>query len=229
MPAKGRSIVAGVHTTNKAGEKDGGATGAGSMGDGGGIQMCGLQGDKSRDGYRKLVEYGDGTPLDAGIQWTKRRAYVVLWGVRGRRSNAAEVVAAVQRVLDNAQDGQEWPEEMPERARRQVIPGDGKCLYCLGGSSCMVKMRPKMPLRGTVKKKFFWGDSKTQEPKKNPVKSNKLVHFHFFQDNRLPGKMIYSSKNEVLLWENHDFLFPLPLMLSNRNTHELSIFSKISF
>ena len=25
--------------------------------------------------------------------------------------------------------GQEWPEEMPEGARRQVIPGDGKCLY----------------------------------------------------------------------------------------------------
>ena len=37
----------------------------------------------------------------------------------------------MQRVLDNAQDGQEWPEEMPERARRQVIRGDGKCLYWL--------------------------------------------------------------------------------------------------
>ena len=35
----------------------------------------------------------------------------------------------MQRVLDNAQDGQEWPEEMPDRARQQVIPGDGKCLY----------------------------------------------------------------------------------------------------
>ena len=34
-----------------------------------------------------------------------------------------------KRVLDSAQEGQEWPEEMPERARRQVIPGDGKCLY----------------------------------------------------------------------------------------------------
>ena len=54
---------------------------------------------------------------------------VVLWGVRGRRSDAAEVAAAVQRVLDSAEEGQEWPEEMPERARRQVIPGDGKCLY----------------------------------------------------------------------------------------------------
>ena len=84
---------------------------------------------KSGDGYRKLVEYGDGTPLDAGILWTKRRAYAVLWGVRGRRSDAAEVAAAVQRMLDNAQDWQEWPEEMPESARRQVIPGYGKCLY----------------------------------------------------------------------------------------------------
>ena len=44
-------------------------------------------------------------------------------------SDAAEVAAAVQRVLDSAQEGQEGPEEMPERARRQVIPGDGKCLY----------------------------------------------------------------------------------------------------
>ena len=39
------------------------------------------------------------------------------------------MAAAVQRVLDSAQEGQEWPEEMLERARRQVIPGDGKCLY----------------------------------------------------------------------------------------------------
>ena len=35
----------------------------------------------------------------------------------------------MQRVLDNAQDGQESPEEMPDRARRQVIPGDGRCLH----------------------------------------------------------------------------------------------------
>ena len=75
------------------------------------------------------MEYGDGTPLDAGILWTKRQAYAILWGVRGPRSDAGEVVAAVQRVLDNAQDGQEWPEEMPDRVRRQVIPGEGKCLY----------------------------------------------------------------------------------------------------
>ena len=83
---------------------------------------------KSGDRYRKLVEYGEGTPLDAGILWTKRRAYAVLWGFRGRRSDAAEVAAAVQGVLDNAQEGQGWPEGMPERARQQVIPGDGKCL-----------------------------------------------------------------------------------------------------
>ena len=99
------------------------------MGGGGGVQVAVYRETKSGDGYRKLVEYGDGTPLDAGILWTKRRAYALLWGVRGRRSDAAEVAAAVQRVLDNAQDGQEWPEEMPEGAKRQVIPGDGKCLY----------------------------------------------------------------------------------------------------
>ena len=84
---------------------------------------------KSGNGYRKLVEYGEGTPLDAGILWTKRITYAVLWGVRGRRGDAADVAAAVQRVLDSAQVGQGWPEEMPEGARRQVIPGDGKCLY----------------------------------------------------------------------------------------------------
>ena len=72
---------------------------------------------KSRNGYRKLVEFGEGTPLDAVILWTKRRIYAVLWGVRGRMSDAAEVAAAVQRVLDSAPQGQKWPEEMPERAR----------------------------------------------------------------------------------------------------------------
>ena len=35
----------------------------------------------------------------------------------------------MQQILDSAQDGQEWPEEMPDVARRQVIPGDGKYLY----------------------------------------------------------------------------------------------------
>ena len=100
-----------------------------SMGGGGGIQSGVLQGDKKRRRVQKIVEYGDGTPLDAGILWTRQRGYAVLWRVRGRRSDAAEVAAAVRRVVDNAQDGQEWPEEMPERARRQVIPGDGKCLY----------------------------------------------------------------------------------------------------
>ena len=95
----------------------------------GGYKVAVYRETKSGNGYRKLVEYGIGTPLDAGIQWTKRRTYAVLWGVRGQRSDAAEVAAAVQRMPDSAQEGQEWPEEMPETARRQVIPGDGKCLY----------------------------------------------------------------------------------------------------
>ena len=95
----------------------------------GGYKVAVYRETKNGNGYRKLVEYGEGTPLDAGILWTKRGNYAVLWGVRGRRSDAAEVAAAVQGVLDSAQEGQEWPEEMPEGARRQVIPGDGKCLY----------------------------------------------------------------------------------------------------
>ena len=84
---------------------------------------------KSGNRYRKLVEHREGTPLEAGILSTKRRTYAVLWGVRGRRSDAADVAAAVSRVLDSAQEGQGWAEEMPEGARRQVIPGDSKCLY----------------------------------------------------------------------------------------------------
>ena len=95
----------------------------------GGYKVAVYRDTKSGEGYRKLVEYGDGTPLDAGIRWSKPRAYAILWGVRGPRTDAAEVAAAVHRVLDNAQDGPEWPEEIPDRARRQVIPGDGKCLY----------------------------------------------------------------------------------------------------
>ena len=95
----------------------------------GGYKVAVYRDTKSLEGYRKLVEYGDGTPLDAGILWTRRRVYVFLWGVRVPRSDADEVAAAVQRVLDSAQDGQQWPEEMPDGARRQVIPGNGKCLY----------------------------------------------------------------------------------------------------
>ena len=75
------------------------------------------------------MEYEDRSPLDTGFLWIMRRVYAALWGVRGPRSDAYEVAAAVQRVLDSAQDRQEWPEQMPDRARRQVIPGDGKCLY----------------------------------------------------------------------------------------------------
>ena len=74
------------------------------------------------------MEYGDGTPLDAGSLWPRRRVYAILWGVRGPGSEADEAAAALQRVLDSAQDGQEWPEEMPDGAGRKVIPGCGKCL-----------------------------------------------------------------------------------------------------
>ena len=78
---------------------------------------------ESGERYRKWVEYGDGTPLDAGFLCTKRQAYAILWGVRSPRSDAAEVAAAVQGGLDNAQDRQEWPEEMPDRARHRSYQG----------------------------------------------------------------------------------------------------------
>ena len=95
----------------------------------GGYKVAVYRETKSGEGYRKLTEYGDGTPLAAGILWTRRRVCAVLWGIRGPRSDPDEVAAAVQWVLDSAQDGQEWPEEMPDGKRRQVIPGDGECLY----------------------------------------------------------------------------------------------------
>ena len=94
----------------------------------GGYKVAVYRETKSAEGYRNLMEYGDRAPLNAGILCTRRRVYAILWGVRGARSDAAEVAAAVQRVLDSAQDGQEWPAEIPDRARQQVIPGDGKCL-----------------------------------------------------------------------------------------------------
>ena len=68
----------------------------------------------------------------------------------------------------------------------------------------MVKMCPKLPLCGTAKKNFVWGDPKTQEPK-IPQKAINGSIFIYFQENRLPGKMIYFSKNAVLFLENHDF------------------------
>ena len=74
---------------------------------------------KSGEGYRKLVECGDGCQLDAGSLWTRQWVYAVLWGLRGPRNDADEVAAAVQRVLGSAQDGHKWPNEMPDRARRR--------------------------------------------------------------------------------------------------------------
>ena len=61
----------------------------------GGYRVAGYRETKSGNGYRRLVEYGEGSLLDAGILWTKRRSSAFLWGVRGRRGDAAEVAAAV--------------------------------------------------------------------------------------------------------------------------------------
>ena len=92
----------------------------------------------------------------------------------------------------------------------------------------MVKICPNVPLRGTLKKKIVLGDPKTQEPKIQQKSINWTI-FIYFQENRVPGKIIYLSKNALLFSENHDFLFLLSLMLSFENTHELSIFSETCF
>ena len=57
----------------------------------GGYKVAVHRETKSGERYRKLVEYGEGTPLDAGMLWTKGITYAVLWGVRGRKSDSAEV------------------------------------------------------------------------------------------------------------------------------------------
>ena len=75
----------------------------------GGYKVAVYRETGSGNGYRRLMEYGEGTLLDAGILWTKRRTYAVLWGVRGGRSDAAEVAAAVQRVLDSDTRGTRMP------------------------------------------------------------------------------------------------------------------------
>ena len=68
----------------------------------GGYKVAVNRDTKSGEGYKELMEYGDGSPLDAGILWTKRGVYAVLWEVRGPKSEADEVAVAVQRVLDSA-------------------------------------------------------------------------------------------------------------------------------
>ena len=72
------------------------------------------------------------------------------------------------------------------------------------------------------------GDPKKQEPKIQQ-KAISWTNLIFFEENRLPGKVIYLPKNALLFAESHDFLFPLPLMLSHENTHEVSIFWKNQF
>ena len=50
-------------------------------------------------------------------------------------------------------------------SREEVMGSNPTAPKILGGSSCMVKMRPKLPLQGTAKKESFWGGPITQEPK----------------------------------------------------------------
>ena len=71
----------------------------------GGYRATVYQETKSGEGYRKLVEYGDGCLLNAGILWTKKRVRAVLWAVRCSTNDADEVPASVQRVLGRAQEG----------------------------------------------------------------------------------------------------------------------------
>ena len=46
-------------------------------------------------GYRKLKEFQDGSTLGAGILWSKRRVYAVLWGIRGEEHAERATAATV--------------------------------------------------------------------------------------------------------------------------------------
>ena len=59
----------------------------------------------------------------------KQKVCSVFWGFRGPTHDTDEVAAAVQQDLSSAQEGHEWPDEMPDGVRQQIIMGDGKCTY----------------------------------------------------------------------------------------------------
>ena len=87
---------------------------------------------------------------------------------------------------------------------------------------------PKSASLRHSEKIVFMGDPKTQQQKIKQKSINWTI-FNYFQENRLPRKIIYLPKNALLFSENHDFFLLLPLMLSYENTHELAILSKTSF
>ena len=73
------------------------------------VEACTTEGGYKVAVYRETKAWKDTEnwwSINIGILWTTERAYVFLWGVRGPRSDAAEVAAAVQRMPDNAKDGQ---------------------------------------------------------------------------------------------------------------------------
>ena len=79
---------------------------------------------RNGEGYRKLVDYGEGDPLGAGILGNKKRVYTVLWGVRAEEHEEESMAAAVQRVLDMAQDEQQSSPYLPRTDFAQVfLPG----------------------------------------------------------------------------------------------------------
>ena len=77
---------------------------------------------------------------------------------------------------------------------------------------------PKSSSLRHSEKIVFMGDPKTRRQKIKQKSINWTI-FIYFQENRLPRKIIYLPTNALLFWENHDFFFLLPFMLSYENTH----------
>ena len=88
------------------------------------------------------------------------------------------------------------------------LPGAHKkeVLLGLGGSSCMVKICPKVPLRGTPKKWFLWG---TRKHKNQKSSKNQLIGpFSFiFKKTDCPGKIFISLKMHYFFRKTMTFCF----------------------
>ena len=67
---------------------------------------------------------------------------------------------------------------------------------------------PKSASLRHSEKIFFMADPKTKQPKIKQKTINWTI-FIYFQENRLPRKIIYLPKDALLFWENHDFFFLL--------------------
>ena len=95
-------------------------------------------------------------------------------------------------LVGKGEDGP-WVPKLHEEVNDCIV------LYILGGSSCRVRICPKVPVCGTPKKRFLWGTRKRRD-KKIKQKSIHWTILFYFQENRLPRKNTYLPKNALLFF-----------------------------